>query len=188
MKDSAAMTLTAPSCWPQGRALCAHNAAVPRLSHAQHSPSRPTSPRTRPAPWLSHPPPPRTWSAPIVLETASCILSKSLPIPPAPPSAIVQKNRHQAPLCSLPPVWCDHSSSLSMKATGSMCGTILQPSRCALGETVGSSQHITEGAALLEGLQDMRPLLASAMASQKGCLLEWLLCSSYIVVTYHWPP
>lgn len=49
-----------------------------------------------------------------------------------------------------------------------MCGTILQPSRCALGETVGSSQRITEGADLLEGLQDMRPLLASAIASDHG--------------------
>lgn len=114
------------------------------------------------------PPPPSTWSVPIVLETASSILSKSLLLPPAPPLAIVQKNRHQAPLCSLPPVWCDHSSSLSMKATGYMCGTILQPSRCALGETVGSSQHITEGADLLEGLQDVRPLLASAIASDHG--------------------
>lgn len=105
--------------------------AVLWVLQIQHSLSYPNSPRTRPAPWT----PTRTpLSTSIVPKTASNSLS-SHHHPPSAPGAIVQKNRHQAPLCSLPPVWRDHSSSLSMKTAGYVLLSLL----CGTGLFLGDS-------------------------------------------------
>lgn len=124
-------------------------------------------------------------STSIVPKTASSFLS-SYHHPPLSPGAIVQKNRHQTPLCSLPPVWHDHSSSLSMKTAGYVLLSSCVGPVCSW-DTVESSSTSTEAADLIEGLEGIRspcwPAIPQSVAFLRRQQLEWLLCSSYIVAT-----
>lgn len=108
--------------------------------------------------------------------------NSSLPHPRCPPLISrdhLQKNMHQAPPCSVPPEWQNHSSFLSVKAAGCMllsflCGATLQASHCSTGgDSWGPASTSSKAVPLLRGTYPADPCLPWLPEGEWAAMQLW---------------